>query len=73
MSQIAKALVVLGLAIAAVGALVWLAERLGLGLGRLPGDLHFGGKSFSVSVPIVTSILISVVLTIVLNLWLRNR
>jgi hypothetical protein len=70
-TQLAKTLVVVGLVIAAIGALLWLGERVGL--GRLPGDLHWRGKNFTIAFPIATSILISVVLTVVLNLWLKNR
>lgn len=71
MTQLAKTLMVLGLVIASVGALLWVGDRLGL--GRLPGDVQWRGKNFTVSFPITTSILVSVVLTVVLNLWLRHR
>lgn len=71
MSQLAKTLVILGAVLVAVGALLWLGDRLGL--GRLPGDLELRGKNVTFHVPLVTSLLISVVLTVVLNLWLRNR
>jgi hypothetical protein len=44
-----------------------------LGLGRLPGDVSIERKSFSFHFPIVTSIVISVVLTVLVNLLLRRR
>ena len=47
----------------------------GVPLGKLPGDIHFKGEKTSVYIPIVTSILISIVLTIVVNavFWLFRK
>ena len=64
-----RALVVIGLAIAAVGlAWPWLSR---LGLGRLPGDIYVQGEHGSFYFPITTCILLSVVLSLVI--WLINR
>ena len=60
-------LVVVGLAVAAVGVLVW----LGVPLGRLPGDLAIERDGFRLYVPITTSILISGALMLVS--WLLRR
>jgi len=62
-----RLLVVAGLVIAGVGALVW----LGFPLGRLPGDIVYRRGGVTVYVPLATSILLSVVLTLVL-VWLRR-
>lgn len=43
-----------------------------LGLGRLPGDLTFGSGNVRVFVPLATSIVLSVVATVVLNLLTRR-
>ena len=56
-----RALVVVGLLISGVGALVW----LGVPLGRLPGDFVYRRGGLTVYVPIATSIIVSVVLTVV--------
>ena len=64
---VGKALIVLGLAIAAVGVLIVLAGRVPW-LGRLPGDIHIERGSWSFYFPLTTSILVSVVLSIVLYL-----
>lgn len=56
------------LAVAGVVALV-----LGrAGVDRLPGDLAFRRGNVTVWAPIGTMIVVSLVLTIVLNLWLRR-
>jgi uncharacterized protein HemY len=62
-----KTLVVLGLLIAGVGVLV----MLGVPIGRLPGDIYYRRGNTTVYVPLVTSILVSVVLSLVF--WLVRR
>ena len=42
-----------------------------LGLPKLPGDLAFEGKHWKVYFPIATSIVLSVVLTVAINLFAR--
>ena len=53
-----------------VGGLTMLGVRLPF--GRLPGDIAIEGERGGVYIPIVTMIVISVVLTIVVNLFLRR-
>jgi hypothetical protein len=60
---IGRALIVFGLILAAVGALVEFAPALRI--GRLPGDISFGGSSWRVYVPIGTSILLSILLALI--------
>lgn len=67
---IGKVLLV-GAVVLAVAGVVFLAAAA-LGLGRLPGDLSFGGRNFRVHVPIATSIIVSIVATVVLNLLFRR-
>jgi len=64
-----RLLALLGISLAIVGGMLWMGGRLGL--GSLPGNLHFSGQGWSCFVPITLSILLSIVLTIVLNLVLR--
>jgi hypothetical protein len=61
----------IGITLVVVGALLWLAGRLGM--GRLPGDLVLRRGSVTVVFPLATSLLLSLVATILLNLWLRGR
>lgn len=64
-----RALIIIGLAIAAVGLLwPWIAR---LGLGRLPGDIWIHRGNFTFYAPITTSILVSLALSLVL--WLLSR
>ncbi len=73
--MIGKWILIVGVLLILVGAVVWLVETLGLPLGRLPGDIRMRGEGWSFSFPIVTCIVISVALTVVLNLllWFFRR
>jgi hypothetical protein len=64
-----RALIVIGLTIAAVGFLwPWITR---LGLGRLPGDIFIQRDGFTFYAPITSGILVSVVLSLIL--WLFSR
>lgn len=64
-----RTLIILGLAIAAVGLLwPWIGR---IGLGRLPGDIFIQRDNFTFYAPITTGILLSVVLSLIL--WLLSR
>ena len=65
----ARWLIILGVVLVVVGLLwPWLTR---LGLGRLPGDILIEREHFRVYIPITTSILVSLVLSLIL--WLLNR
>jgi Protein of unknown function (DUF2905) len=77
MRELGRVMVFAGAALAAVGALLWLAARRGglpLRLGRLPGDIAVQRKHGSFYFPLATCILLSLVLTLVLWLveWLKR-
>jgi DUF2905 family protein len=66
---VGKVLIFLGLALVVLG-LVWLAgERLGL--GRLPGDIVIEREGTRIYIPLMTSLIVSVGLSLVL--WLFSR
>jgi hypothetical protein len=65
----ARWLIILGVVLIVAGLLwPWLTR---LGLGRLPGDIVIERDNFRVYIPITTSIVISVILSLLL--WLLNR
>jgi len=70
-SQLARALIGLGLLLVVAGAVLLLGQRLGL--GRLPGDILVKRPGFTFYSPLATSIIVSLVLTLLLNLWSRHR
>ncbi len=67
-----KLLIIIGLLLILTG-LAWpLLQRM---FGNMPGDVHWGGDGWSVHILLGTSIVLSIVLTVVLNfvLWWMNR
>jgi Protein of unknown function (DUF2905) len=67
--DVSRWLIAAGLVLLAIGLLWPLASRLGL--GRLPGDIVIERGNYSVYVPIVTCLVLSLLLSAVL--WLFNR
>ena len=70
MNDLGKFLVIVGLLIAAAGALLWSGFGKGW-LGRLPGDINYSKGDFSFHFPIVTCLIVSVVLTLLM--WLFRK
>jgi hypothetical protein len=68
--DVARLLIVLGLAVAAVGLVLLYFDRSPL--GRLPGDLTFQRGRFTFHVPLVTCLLVSVLLSLLLSWWFRR-
>ena len=64
-----KLLIILGVILIAVGVAWLIGERMGL--GRLPGDILIERGNFKLYIPVMTSVIISVVLSLIL--WLINR
>jgi low affinity Fe/Cu permease len=63
-SDVGRILVILGIVVALFGVLL----VVGLPLGRLPGDLTVRGDGWTIYIPIATSILLSLGLTLVFAL-----
>jgi len=70
LSPIGRVLIIVGLAVAAIGLLLTLGGRFPW-FGRLPGDIQYKGENFTFYFPLATSVIISIVLSLVL--WLINR
>ena len=64
-----RALIIFGIVLIAIGLLWPVISKLGL--GRLPGDIVIERENFRLYVPIATSLIISLVLSLLL--WLFNR
>ena len=71
MENLARWLVIGGIILILVGGGIYLASRMGIPFGRLPGDIRIERGSGLFYFPIVTSCLLSILLTIVLNIIIR--
>lgn len=71
MENAGRALIVAGILVLAIGLGLYLSARLGLPLSHLPGDVRVARDGASFHFPIATSLLLSVVLTIAINVILR--
>jgi hypothetical protein len=72
MTHVGKIILLVGLALVALGAIVWVLGKLGF--RGLPGDIRYETDKIKVYVPIVTCLVISVVLTIIVSVvrWLMK-
>ncbi len=71
MENIARTLMLAGIALFLIGGGVYLAAKFGIPLGRLPGDIRIEGENGGFYFPVTSSILITVILTIILNIIYR--
>ena len=68
--EVGRILLIAGVVLVVVGGLAVLGVRLPF--GRLPGDIAIEGERGGIYFPIVTMIVVSVILTILVNLFLRR-
>ncbi len=69
-SPLGRLLIVLGLVIVGLGLILAFAGKIPW-IGRLPGDFLWRGKNVTFYFPLMTSLIVSVVLSVIL--WLINR
>jgi hypothetical protein len=62
-----KMLIIIGLALAVIGGIVWLLGRIGF--RGLPGDIAYEGRNTRVYFPIVSCIVLSLILTGIMWVW----
>jgi hypothetical protein len=71
-SELGKLLVFVGGLIVVLGLVFIVGGRIPF-LGRLPGDFSFSRGNTHIYFPLATSVILSVILTLVLNLFFRGR
>ena len=70
MQGLGKIIIIVGIVTVVIGLVITLGGKIGL--GRLPGDIFIRREGFSFYFPVVTCILLSIVLTIILNIFFRR-
>ena len=71
METLARYLMIGGIVLFLIGGGVYLAAKFGIPLGRLPGDIRINGENGSFYFPITSSILVSIILTLIINIVSR--
>ncbi len=71
MNDLGKLLISAGIFLVIAGIVITLFQKLGIQLGKLPGDIIYKKGNTTLYFPIVTSILISVLITLVL--WIFRK
>lgn len=69
--HVARYLIIFGVVLVAVGGVLLLSGKLPW-LGRLPGDFAYKGRRVTFYFPLTTSIILSIILTVLLNLFFRR-
>jgi hypothetical protein len=69
--QIGRTLIAIGAVLVIAGLLITLGARLPFRIGRLPGDFVYRGKHSVFYFPLMTSLLLSLVLSVVM--WLVGK
>ncbi len=68
--ELGRLLLIIGIVLVVVGGLALLGVRLPF--GRLPGDIAIEGERGGIYIPLATMLVISIVLTVLANLFLRR-
>ncbi len=69
--QLGKILIFLGIVLVVLGLVFLLSAKVKL-IGHLPGDIQIKKERFTFYFPIVTCIVMSILLTVILNLLFRR-
>jgi hypothetical protein len=73
MGDLGRVLVFVGGLLLVIGVVLILAGKVNLPIGRLPGDIVYRGKNTTFYLPLMTSILLSIILSLVLYFVNRMR
>lgn len=71
MSELGRFLIFFGLFLVVIGLILLAFGRFNIPVGRLPGDMTWRGRGWTISFPLATSVLLSVILTLIF--WIINR
>ena len=70
-SNIGKLIILVGLLFVILGLIIWGLGKTGIPFGNLPGDIRAERKNLTFYFPIVSLIILSILLTIIVNVIFR--
>lgn len=68
--EVGRVILVIGIVLVVIGGLAVMGVRLPF--GNLPGDIHIQGENGSIYIPLGTMLVISLILTLIFNFFLRR-
>ena len=68
--EIGRVVLIIGVVLVVIGGLAVMGVRLPF--GNLPGDIHIQGENGSIYIPLGTMLVISLILTLIFNVFLRR-
>ena len=71
MENIGRYLMIGGIILFVIGGLFFLASKFDIPFGRLPGDIRIERENFSFYFPLASTVIISILLTVILNVVVR--
>ena len=71
MYNIGRTILIMGILLVIAGTVLVLSGKMGLPFGELPGDITWQRKNITVFIPLGTMLMVSVVLSLILNLFSR--
>ncbi len=70
--NIARVLALFGLGLLVTAGVLYLIAQFNLPFGNLPGDFVIERKNFTCVIPLISSLIVSILLTILINLILKK-
>lgn len=71
MQNLGKTIMIIGLVLVVAGAALTLAGKIGLPFGKLPGDITYQRKNVTIFAPLGSMLVLSVIISIILNIFSR--
>ncbi len=71
MQEIGKTLIIFGVILIVIGLFLAFFNKIPY-LGKLPGDIYIQRKNFTFYFPLVTSVLLSIIISLMFWLWHRR-
>jgi hypothetical protein len=71
MEFLGKTLIIFGIILIGIGLLLTFFNKIPL-IGKLPGDIYIQKKNFTFYVPLMTSLLLSIILSLIFWLWSKK-
>jgi hypothetical protein len=69
--SLTRIFLIIGIIFIILAGIVYVASRINLPLGKLPGDIMIQGKNITCFIPLATSILLSIILSVILTIISR--